>query len=182
MRCQSPEEGSSDSSEDDSNPSSSGIRREVVNRSLDHLTDSNDTVLVGVKTNDVDTAALHPTQPQIFRLWQIYLDNVDPLLKVTHAPSLQPRFINAAVDVSNIEPTLDALMFSIYAVAILSLEDEEHRSTFGYSKDEALKSYQAGCRTALIKARMLRTDSRECLTALYLYLVRPLCKYLRYVR
>jgi hypothetical protein len=36
----------------------------------------------------IDLAALHPNQGQIFKLWQVYLENVDPLLKVTHTPTL----------------------------------------------------------------------------------------------
>lgn len=50
----------------------------------------------------------------IFGLCQMYLDNVSPLLKIIRTPSLQGRIIEAASNVTNINPTLEALMFSIY--------------------------------------------------------------------
>ncbi|KAJ5823863.1 C6 zinc finger domain protein [Penicillium robsamsonii] len=62
---------------------------------------------------NVDLSASHPTQVQIFRLWQIYLDNVNPLLRVTHTPTLQTRIIDAASDIANINPTMEALMFGM---------------------------------------------------------------------
>lgn len=116
-------------------------------------------------------STLHPSQVEIFRLWQIYLDNVNPLLKVTHTPTLQARIIDAAADVGNIPPTLEALMFSIYCLAILSLSEEECRTLFQSSRDDLLNGYQFACQQALLNCEVLRTSDRDCLAALYLYLV-----------
>jgi hypothetical protein len=119
---------------------------------------------------------LHPEQIQIFRLWQIYLENVDPLLKVTHAPTLQPRIIDAASKIANFTPTLEALLFSIYCVAILSLTEDECLASFKTPRKDLLTIYQFGCQQALLKCKVLRSSDRDCLTALYLYLVRlPHC-------
>lgn len=114
---------------------------------------------------------MHPEQIQIFRLWQIYLDNVNPLLKVTHIPSLQGRIIDAASNVANIKPNLVALMFSIYCVAVMSLSEEDCSTMFGVPRDDLLSRYQSGCQHALWNCGFLRSSDRECLTALYLYLV-----------
>ncbi len=73
----------------------------------------------------MDISALHPGPVEIFKLWQVYLDNVNPLLKVTHTPSIQGRIIEAASRITAINPVLEALMFSIYSTSILSLETEE---------------------------------------------------------
>ena len=110
---------------------------------------------------------------QIFRLWQLYLDNVNPLLKVTHTLSLQGRIIEAAGNVSNISPTLEALMFSIYCMSILSLSVDDCQGIFPgcSSKVDLLTRYQFGCQQALLNCGFLRCDDRDCLTALYLYLV-----------
>jgi len=107
----------------------------------------------------------------IFRLWQIYLDNVNPLLKVTHTPTLQGRIIVAASNVASIKPTLAALMFSIYCVSILSLVECECRAMFGSPREHLLMRYQFGCEQALLNCGFLRSSDRGCLTALYLYLV-----------
>ena len=119
----------------------------------------------------MELSTLHPDPVQIFRLWQIYLDNVNPLLKVTHTPSLQGRVIEAASNVKTINPTLEALMFSIYCTSVLSLMVEDCQTMFGSSKEELLMRYQFGCQQALLNCGFLRSSDRECLTALYLYLV-----------
>ena len=115
---------------------------------------------------------MHPGQVQIFRLWQIYLENINPLLKVTHTPTLQSRIIDAVTDLSSISPATESLLFSIYCVSIVSLTDEECQASFGSPRKDLLANYQLGCRQALLNCRVLRTTDRDCLTAFYLYLVR----------
>ncbi|KAI1375292.1 hypothetical protein F4677DRAFT_454930 [Hypoxylon crocopeplum] len=132
---------------------------------------ANDHLLFGAPSPDFHLAASHPEQGQVFRLWQIYLDNVNPLLKVTHTPTMQPRIIDAACDVENISPALEALIFSIYCVAVLSLTDDECRVSFRLSRDYLLAGYQVACKQALLKCSPWRSNDRDCLTALYLYLV-----------
>lgn len=147
-----------------------------VKKAWDQTFVDNDNLLLGLHTKTpVELSALHPRPVKIFRLWQIYLNNVDPLLKVTHAPSLQGRVIEAAEDVTKLSPTLEALLFGIYSVSITSLSAEECQNTFGSSKKDLLESYQFGCQQALPNSNYLRTADRECLTAFYLYLVWPLC-------
>ena len=115
---------------------------------------------------------LHPEPVQILRLWQIYLDNVNPLLKVTHTPSLQARIIEAASNVKNVSPNLEALMLSIYCISVLSLAADDCQAMFASSREDLLTRYQFGCQEALFNCRYLRTGDLDCITALYLYLVR----------
>ncbi len=114
---------------------------------------------------------LHPQPFQIFQLWQVYLDNVDPLLKATHTPSLQKRIIEAAANVLTIKPELEALMFGIYCMAITSLAEDGCQAIFGLSRVELLAKFQLGCQQALLNSRFMRSTNRDCLTALYFYLV-----------
>ena len=96
---------------------------------------------------------------------------MNPLLKVTHTPSLQGRIIEAASNVEDVEPALEALMFSIYCTSVLSLTVEDCQVILGSSKEDLSVRYQFGCQQALSKCGFLRTNDRDCLTALYLYLV-----------
>jgi hypothetical protein len=107
----------------------------------------------------------------MFRLWQIYLDNVSPLLKVTHTPTLQSRIIDAASDVATISPALEALIFSIYCVSIVSLTEDDCLALFHSPRMDLLASYQNACQQALRKCGAWRSGDTESLTALYLYLV-----------
>ncbi|KAH6660546.1 C6 zinc finger domain protein [Truncatella angustata] len=145
-----------------------GIRkawnRTFSNKDSEHL-------LLGSSPSNVDLATLHPEQAKVFKLWQIYLDNVDPILKVTHSPTLQARIIDALGDITAIDSALEALMFSIYCVSILTLDENECRSLFGLPRNDLLSSYQFACRQALQNCHFLRTSDRDCLTALFLYLI-----------
>lgn len=158
-----PDDNSSDSSNDE-------VHEAVVRKAWDdaNLTDD---LLFWSRETAVDLFTLHPEQVHIFRLWQIYIDNVNPLLRVTHTPTMQGRIIDAASNLVSIEPNLLALMFSIYCMAILSLSEDECRATFGSPRERLLRKYQFGCQQALLDCEFLRSSDRNCLTALYLYLV-----------
>jgi hypothetical protein len=146
--------------------------REVVGKTgWVQLFGDNDHLLFGSPNTNVDLSTLHPEPVQIFRLWQIYLDNVNPLFKVTHTPSQQGSIIEAASNITNISPTLEALMFSIYCMAILSLSVDDCQTIFGSSRKDLLTKFQFGCQQALLNCSFLRSGDRNCLTALYLYLV-----------
>ena len=147
------------------------MRESAIRNAWSQSKPHDDHLLFGLHISTIDLATLHPDAVQIFRLWQLYLDNVNPLLKVTHTPTLQGRIIEAAGSVKTIEPTLEALMFSIYCTSIVSLREEECQNMFGSSKDDLLTRYHFGCQQALLKSGFLRTSDRDCLTALYLYLV-----------
>ena len=143
----------------------------VVRKAWDTSFDNDDHLLFGSRKTTVDLSTLHPEPVQILRLWQIYLDNVNPLLKVTHTPTLQRRIIETASNMNNISPTLEALMFSIYCMSVLSLDEEDVQKMLGSPKEDLLSRYQVGCQQALLNCGFLRSHDRDCLTALYLYLV-----------
>lgn len=143
--------------------------REAIN----HAAADTDLLFLGDTEDVAKISKFHPGPGSVLKLWQIYLENVDPLLKVTHTPTLQGRIIDASGRLDNIqEPILEALMLAIYCVAIISLSDEECFLNFGFAKVDLLYRYQSGCRKALVKCGFLRTTDRECLTALFFYLVR----------
>jgi hypothetical protein len=143
----------------------------VFDTAQDQMSASDEHMLFGSRQSAVELSTLHPEPAHLFRLWQVYLDNVNPLLKVTHTPTLQARIVEAASNLKEISPTLEALMFSIYCMAILSLSQEECQTIFKQSKDQLSIRYHFGCQQALLNCNFLRTGSRDCLTALFLYLV-----------
>jgi hypothetical protein len=122
-----------------------------------------------------DLMSLHPSPVHIFRLWQAYLDNVNPLTKIFHAPSIQQQLLDATADLENIPKGMEALMFGTYAMAIASLSDEDCRITFGEERDALLSRYQSGARQSLINAGYLRSSDIIVLQAFTLYLVSCHC-------
>ncbi|KAF4632699.1 hypothetical protein G7Y89_g5427 [Cudoniella acicularis] len=157
--------------DNDSDSSHDDVHEVALKKVWDQLFQNNDHFLFGSHETTVDLSTLHPEPVQIFRLWQIYLDNVNPLLKVTHTPSLQGRIIETMSNATNISPTLEALMFSIYSMSILSLAEDDCQAMFASSQEDLLKRYKFGCQQALLNCGFLRSGDRDCLTALYLYLI-----------
>ena len=176
-KLQYPHEGDSQASDDESDEAEYADRileQKTVIKTWDDLFNGRfrtEHLLFCSRTTEVELSTLHPPQAQIFKLWQIYLENIDPLLKLTHTPTLQPRIIDAAGDTTKIEPNLEALMFAIYCMAVTSLDHEQCQTMFGVPRNDVLRSYQLGTREALINCGFLKSSNRECLTALHLYLV-----------
>ena len=81
---------------------------------------------------------LQPIPSQIFRLWQIYLDRVNPLTKIIHVPTLQLHFVEATTGSDGLPNNVVALLFAIYVLATVSLPFEECQVMLGVSKDIAL--------------------------------------------
>lgn len=152
------------------------MNESVIKKAWDQVYESgNETdnhLLFGSRKTGVLSSTMHPEQVQIFRLWHIYLENVNPLLKVTHTSTLQLRIIDAASNMASISPGLEALLFSIYCISILSLPEDECCALFGSPRGDLLGDYQLACRQALLNCNVLQSGDRDCLTALYLYLVR----------
>lgn len=130
-----------------------------------------DNFFFGPPPSNQNLSELHPSPVQIFKLWQLYLDNINPLTKITHTPTLQGRIIEAAGNLTNINPELEALMFGIYCITIMTLTSDDCQVMFSSTREVLLQRFSAGCQQALWQCEFLRTDSRDCLTAYCLYLV-----------
>lgn len=114
---------------------------------------------------------LHPPAIQIFQLWQIYLNNVNPLLKINHAPTLQNQIVKASADLSNVAEPLEALMFAMYFLSVTSMPNEEVEAAFGVSKKALLARYHTASQQALINAQFMSSSELTTLQAFLLHLV-----------
>lgn len=115
--------------------------------------------------------SLHPNTPQNFQLWQIFLNNVNPIVKLLHAPSTQQLILEAASDLDKISRPTEALLFSIYLCAVASMDDETSRQVLGASRSDLMARFSRAAEQALINAEFLRSTNVLILRALTLYLV-----------
>ncbi|MCJ1437531.1 hypothetical protein MMC27_006918 [Xylographa pallens] len=129
--------------------------------------------------SDVPLSTLHPSPLQIFRLWQSYLDNVHPLTKLLHAPTMQHQVLEASTDPTSIPKNVEALLFAIYTVAVASLSDAECQSTMGEPKAVLYARYAAATEQAMVKADFLRSADFTILQAFVLLLLAMRRKYHR---
>lgn len=118
--------------------------------------------------------AMHPNPLIIFRLWQVFLDNINPLTKLIHAPTTQQRLLEACANLENISKEWEAVMFAIYFSAFQSMSTDECQSVMGESKTALIRRYHPAVRSALVRANF--TSSLDILLvqafALYLLSVR----------
>lgn len=113
-----------------------------------------------------------PSPDHILKLWEIYQTNVNPLMKIVHVPTLTQQIVKAITDLGRVPRNVEALMFSIYAAAVLSMSDAECQAAFYESRQGLLSRYCLGAKRALIRAKLIGTSDLTVLQAFTIYLVR----------
>lgn len=58
-------------------------------------------------------------------MWQVYQENVDPIVKVLHVPTVDKLVKETRKNLNTLTPTNEALMFAIYFAAITSMDDTD---------------------------------------------------------
>ena len=116
------------------------------------------------------TRIRHPSPERILQLWKVFTENVDPLTKVVHVPSLRPAIEKAANNPTAVPRSFEALMWSIYSAAIMSLKDDDCRQQFSEPRKVLLSKYVYATEAALSRAKFMRTTSLVTLQAYVLYL------------
>lgn len=104
-------------------------------------------------------------------MWQIYGENVEPLVKIFHLPSMCNVLANAACNLDNLNKATEALMFAIYLAAVTSLSPDECRNLLSEDKATALSKYRFATEQALARAGFLNTQERVVLEAFVLFLI-----------
>ncbi|KAH8691616.1 hypothetical protein BGW36DRAFT_349714 [Talaromyces proteolyticus] len=104
-------------------------------------------------------------------MWQTYLERVDPLIKLFHAPSMQKIVMQTFKDLEASSPTTVCLTYAIVYAAVMSMSPTECTSELHNSKGVLLE----GCRTkvdqSLSRVDVLNTRNMHVLQALVLYLI-----------
>lgn len=143
----------------------------TLHHAFDAMFENNDGFPFVVGGTMASVTSSHPPAVQILQLWQFYISNINPLLKISHVLTLQPQIVSAMANTSRISRPLEALMFSIYFAAATSLTDDEVQNTFGEDRSVLLGRFHNATRQALVNAGFMRSTELSVLQALLLYLV-----------
>lgn len=117
------------------------------------------------------TRSGHPLPERIHQLWQIFIDNIDPLTKVVHVPTLRPAIQKATSNIGTIPRSFEVLMFAIYGAAVMSLKDDECKQRLGEPRKTLLSRYISATKAALLRTKFMGTTSLVVLQALFLHLL-----------
>ena len=136
------------------------------------LLDAGDFLLNSAVTHSAtELRSVHPKPLIMFRLWQVFLDNVNPLTKIIHAPTTQQRLLDASANLEKITKEWEALMLAIYLSAIQSMSTDECQSIMGEKKGVLIRKYHLAVRSALLKANFTSSLDILLVQAFTLYLL-----------
>ncbi|KAH7024282.1 fungal-specific transcription factor domain-containing protein [Macrophomina phaseolina] len=127
--------------------------------------------LFGYSSTSVDMLSLHPPEHHLHKIWTLFKENVDPLVKVLHIPTVEPKIMSAIDNRDHIPRGMEALLFSIYYAVITSTSAEDCHSSFSESKEILLSKYRFGVEQALARANFLETDEFVVLQAFVIFLI-----------
>ena len=115
-----------------------------------------------------------PSKPMIEVLYSLYFENVDPLFKILHAPSMADFMLkgNAYLDHKPADPAVDALSFAIYYAGLSTLDARKCKQQFGEDKAELLNKFRFAFEVHLAKADFVNSTQIAVLQAFVIFLVR----------
>jgi len=117
--------------------------------------------------------ALRPEPAVCNRLCQVYLRQVDPIIKILHRPSLG-RFLldgNSYLGYEEGHFSVEALVSAVCYSAIGSMTEAQCQSMFHASKSNVGADYRVACERAVERAGLITTNDITVLQAFVLYLV-----------
>ncbi|PKX88879.1 transcription factor domain-containing protein [Aspergillus novofumigatus IBT 16806] len=104
------------------------------------------------------------------RLWQTYLEFVDPLLKIFHTPTVQRYVVDSMANEGTLDVSRRCLLFAIYYSAIVIVPARSCHNVFGAHKTSLLERYRNQLEKAFAEANILRSQDLTLLQAFVLYL------------
>ncbi|PKX89574.1 putative C6 transcription factor [Aspergillus novofumigatus IBT 16806] len=152
-------------------PSSSEEEDHPSPESSSTLSTNHDGFLFGYYSLSHSLRGYHPPPPKIPVLWDIYLDNVAPLIPMFHKPTVRKLLTEAAQNPNLLDKNSEALVLSIYYVTIVSMSPVQCFSVLGDDRDTAVTRYRFAVEQALSRAGLLNTQSLMLLQAAVHFLI-----------
>ncbi|KAK2740123.1 hypothetical protein FQN57_006238 [Myotisia sp. PD_48] len=118
----------------------------------------------------IETAQSKLTPSQLRTCWKIFVQRVDPLIKVLHKPSMQGILRRSWADTGALTKAQEALVFSVYFASISSMTIDEINDTFGLPQSTVLNTYRLVTEQALMRAGFLSNNDLITIQAVVLFL------------
>ena len=113
----------------------------------------------------------HPSHEDAMKLWNSYVQNVDPLCKVLHVPTIAKLVENVSKQAVTASKSDECLLFVVYFFAIFSMDDANCLREFNKSRSVLMKKYQIAVCQALVNTSWLKTTTMPVLQAYTLFLI-----------
>lgn len=116
-------------------------------------------------------AQYHPPYKKALALWDTHVENVEPLCKILHVPTMDKIIRAASREPEKASKTDECLMFAIYHFAVFSMTEDECVEKQGQPRAFLMEKYHQATRKALANASFLKTTEISVLQALVLFLI-----------
>ncbi|KAM3429088.1 hypothetical protein MY4824_008456 [Beauveria thailandica] len=113
----------------------------------------------------------HPTTQCLYALRDMYVDRIDPLMKIIHIPTFWALVWQAAERKEEVSKPIEAAVFCFYFGTISVLEETDCERLFKEGKKTVLAKYRAIARHTLKRAGLLSTSSPMTLRAFCLFML-----------
>lgn len=116
----------------------------------------------------------NPPRHMIEFFYNLYFQNVDPIFKVLHRPSMAEFMLrgNPYLNYKPGDPAVEALSFAIYYAGLSTLDAQKCKQRFGEEKSDLLNKYRFACEVTLARADFINTTKIAVLQAFVIFLVR----------
>ena len=119
----------------------------------------------------LDASLLHPPPAQIAVYQNVFFQNIDPVMKVLHRPSVEALLGTATLNPTTLRDGESAIAFSIYLASLCSMSDDDASACCGgIPKQSAVAAYKGAVEHALARAKLLTTSDLTTLQAFLLYI------------
>ncbi|KAL2796678.1 putative fungal-specific transcription factor [Aspergillus keveii] len=115
--------------------------------------------------------ASHPTQEKALKLWDTYVQDVDPIIKILHTPTVKELVDRISQCPAAASPDDECLLFAIYYFAVFSMSDNECVLQFHQSRKDLMLNYQSCVWQALSNASWLKSTEMPVLQSYTLLLI-----------
>ncbi|KAI0402688.1 hypothetical protein F4802DRAFT_341414 [Xylaria palmicola] len=118
---------------------------------------------------NIPDESLQPLPSQVAYIWEVYVENVDPFIKVLHVPTITRAIKEAKGKFNIMGRGMEALMFAVSLAAVTSLRENEVEENFGEDRQTLLARLRLGTEQALSRAGVLNTTDISTIQAFIVY-------------
>ena len=113
---------------------------------------------------------LYPLPSQIMFIWHVFVERIDPFVKILHIPSLTDTFHTFSGDWASLKPGVSALVLVVSFAVVSVLDSQEVKMNFAAEKKDIVARFRKAVEQALERAELLVTDDLRAVEAFIIYL------------
>ncbi|KAK7940740.1 uncharacterized protein PG986_013127 [Apiospora aurea] len=121
--------------------------------------------IFGYRSTAHSLQSLHPLLAQAVALFRVFTENVAPMVRIFHLPTLSRDYWDALASLDSVSKETEAVLFTVYYTAAISLSPQKCMEILGIPREQALTQFRFAVEQSLARANLLNTQSMTLLQA-----------------